>query len=347
MRRIGFTTTIPTEIVFAANAIPVDLNNLFISHEERERFVRKAEHDGYPRNMCRWIKGIYGAVLQQKIEEVIVVMQGDCSNSHALAETLQMHGIKVYPFSYPYDGNRQLLEHEMQHLAAQIEVDEWKDVENWKYRLDETRKLAHEIDKWTWSKNIVKGSENHSYLVATSDFEGDADLFASKLTSFLMEVKSAKPMPQKARLGYIGVPPLFSDIYDVIEEYGGRVVFNEVQRQFSMPAKSPDVVDQYLRYTYPYPIFRRLFDIKKEISRRKIHGIIHYVEPFCFRQIEDIIFRRELNIPLITIEGGESFSVDARTKMRLQAFVMMLLEKAESPESEVPENEEKEDENGN
>ncbi|MCD6418327.1 2-hydroxyacyl-CoA dehydratase [bacterium] len=332
-RRIGITTTIPVEIIFAANAIPVDLNNLFIADEKKEKLIERAEIDGYPRNICPWIKGIYGAVMSSHIEEVVVVMQGDCSNSQALAETLQLNGITVYPFSYPYDGNRKALEREMQKLMDMLGVKKWEDVEYWKFRLDQVRKVAHEIDELTWKKNVVKGFENHRYLVATSDFEGDPDVFVTRLNNFIDEVHNDDPLPQEVRLAYIGVPPLFGDIYDILEEYGARVVFNEVQRQFSMPFKSDDVVDQYMRYTYPYPIFRRIVDIRREIAKRKIHGIIHYAESFCFRQIEDIIFRKELKLPYILVEGG-TFKVDARTKMRLQAFVEMLKEKIAIEENE-------------
>jgi len=34
MKRVGFTTTIPVEIIFAAGKIPVDLNNVFITDED-------------------------------------------------------------------------------------------------------------------------------------------------------------------------------------------------------------------------------------------------------------------------------------------------------------------------
>ncbi len=102
------------------------------------------------------------------------------------------------------------------------------------------------------------------------------------------------------------------------------MVFNEIQRQFSMPYESSDIVEQYLRYTYPYSIFCRLADIKAEIARRRIDGLIHYVQSFCFRQIQDIILRQEIKIPILTIEGDRPAPLDARTRLRLESFVEML-----------------------
>ncbi len=322
---MGFTTTIPVEVVYAAGAEPVDLNNLFVTHPDRQKFLSRAELDGYPRNLCPWIKGIYGAVLAEGIEEVIAVMQGDCSNTHALAETLEMHGVRIIPFSYPYDGDAELLRKQIERLAEALGVASWSEVLSWKRRLDEIRRLLRKLDELTWRDGKVTGFENHIWLVSASDFGGDPDAFAQKLESFLGEVSRREPMPQKVRLGYIGVPPMFGDIYDVVEEYGARVVFNEVQRQFAMLDVQDDIVEQYRRYTYPYKIGGRIADIRGQIERRRLAGIIHYTESFCFRRIEDLIFRRELSVPIITVEGGESFSVDSRTKMRLQAFCEMLV----------------------
>lgn len=324
-RKIGITTTVPVEVIFAAGAVPVDLNNIFITSPRREEYVQRAELAGFPRNVCRWIKGIYGAALDNGIKEIIAVMQGDCSNTHALAETLQIEGVRIIPFSYPYDRDYDMLKREIEHLADALGVVSWTDIVAWKRRLDEIRALAHKIDEMTWRENKVSGRENHLYLVSTSDFEGDPNAFEKKLKNFIAEASQREPFPHKIRLAFVGVPPIFDDLYDVLESYGARVVFNEVQRQFSMPFDTEDIVEQYLLYTYPYPVFRRIEDIRHQISLRGIHGIVHYAETFCFRQIEDIIMRKNFEgMPYIMIEGGESFKVDARTRMRLQSFVEML-----------------------
>ena len=57
LARIGMTTTVPVEIILAGGHVPVDLNNVFITGAEPVRRVEAAEDDGYPRNICGWIKG--------------------------------------------------------------------------------------------------------------------------------------------------------------------------------------------------------------------------------------------------------------------------------------------------
>src|SRR5512135_991865 len=91
--RVGFTTTIPVEVVLAAGLRPLDLNNLFIVDPEARARVAAAEAAGFPRTICAWIKGIY-ATLQQhpEIDTVIVATQGDCSYTQALGEILEAEG---------------------------------------------------------------------------------------------------------------------------------------------------------------------------------------------------------------------------------------------------------------
>jgi benzoyl-CoA reductase/2-hydroxyglutaryl-CoA dehydratase subunit BcrC/BadD/HgdB len=112
----------------------------------------------------------------------------------------------------------------------------------------------------------------------------------------------------------------------VIEEYGGRVVYNEVQRAFTLTGfhRDTSIYEMYLDFTYPYGIDFRLKDIEKQIEIRKIDGIIHYTQAFCYRGIEDIIVKNSLNLPVLTIEGDLPGNVDARTRLRIESFIDML-----------------------
>lgn len=323
MRKIGITTTIPSEIVFAANAVPLDINNIFITDNNPNKYVEIAELAGYPRNICGWIKGIYGVVLEKGIKELIAVTQGDCSNTHALMETLQLKGIKIIPFAFPYDRDKDLLELQLQKLMSYLKV-EANDVNFWHEKLRKVREMVWELDRLTWESNLVSGFENHLWQVSCSDFNGEPDTFQYELESFLNEVKTRSPLKEDVRLGFMGVPPIFTNLYDYLEKAGARVVFNEIQRQFTMPFPDVDFVEQYRLFTYPYHAFARIDDLKKEIRKRQLDGIIHYTQAFCFRQIEDLIYREKIKLPFLTLEGDKPGPLDARSKMRIDAFIDML-----------------------
>ncbi len=323
MNKVAFTTSIPVEVILAAGKVPVDLNNLFISAQRPQTLVESAEEAGYPRNTCGWIKGLYSTSLENDMEAIIAVMQGDCSNTQALMETLQLRGLNIIPFAFPFDRDREMLKAQIKKLMNYFQVNEAQVIKV-KSELDKVRRLCSELDLMTWRDNLISGFENHYFLVSSSDFNGNPKQFASQLQSLIEKARQRQPFEEKVRLAYIGVPPIFPDIYDALESMGARVVFNEVQRQFSMPFDEDDIVDQYLAYTYPYGAFARLKDIEEQVARRNIDGIIHYTQTFCFRQIEDLIYREKLKLPFLTIEGDKPGKVDARTRMRLESFVNML-----------------------
>ncbi|ABA89962.1 (R)-2-hydroxyacyl-CoA dehydratase [Syntrophotalea carbinolica DSM 2380] len=321
---VGFTTTIPLEIIIAAGKRPVDLNNIFITDPNCHTLIDEAEMAGFPRNCCGWIKGLYSAALHHNIREIIAVTEGDCSNTKALMEVLQLQGITTVPFAYPYDRSRTTLEHEIHKLAQHFDVTPAQADEAWHY-LNGIRAHVHEIDRLTWEENRVTGEENHFWQVCTSDMNGDPQSFQQQAKTFLEEARQRQPLPDGLRLAYIGVPPIFTDLYAVTEELGARVVFNETQRQFSMPYRASSLIEQYRHYTYPYDVFVRLDDIEKELSQRRIDGVIHYVQSFCFRQIEDLIVRQRLkHLPILTLEGDRPGPLDARTRIRLEGFVEMV-----------------------
>jgi benzoyl-CoA reductase/2-hydroxyglutaryl-CoA dehydratase subunit BcrC/BadD/HgdB len=321
--RVGITTTIPSEVVFAAGKIPVDLNNAFITSDDPLSRVRSAEQDGYPRNVCGWIKGIYGTTLATGIKTMIAAVEGDCSQTQAMIETLVLRGVDVIPFAFPYGRDRDLLRMQIDKLISRLGTD-WERVNHWKKRLDVIRGLAWRLDEMTWRDGKVLGSENHYYQVCCSDFNGDPDRFAKVISQFLDTAVQRPAIRVDIRLGYVGIPCIFGDLYEFLEAQGANVVFNEVQRQFTMPFATDDLVEQYANYTYPYDIFARIQDIKQEIARRRIDGIIHYTQSFCFRQIQDLILRQEIDLPILTLEGENPGPLDGRTKVRIEGFLEML-----------------------
>jgi benzoyl-CoA reductase/2-hydroxyglutaryl-CoA dehydratase subunit BcrC/BadD/HgdB len=320
---IGITSTVPIEVIYAAGGGVVDLNNVFIDDRDAPAMVEAAERAGFPESSCAWIKGIYSAVQSRDLAAVIAITQGDCSNTHALMETLEIQGIRTIPFMYPYDRDRRLLNLQIDKLCREFEVGR-PEAERAKRTLDGIRSSVREIDRLTWQETLVSGFENHYFHISCSDMCGDPAAFSKEVEDFLGEARSRRPRQYEVRLAYVGIPPILSGIYEYIESQGGGVVFNELQRQFSMPPDFDDLADQYLNYTYPYHVRYRLEDIRRETERRGVDGVVHYVQAFCFRQIEDIILRKAIDLPVLTIEGNRPGRIDLRTKIRLEAFIDLL-----------------------
>ncbi|MBU3091835.1 2-hydroxyacyl-CoA dehydratase [Clostridium sp. CM028] len=335
MKKIGLTTTVPVEVLIAAGYTPVDLNNVFITSKDYLKYIDIAEKDGFPKSLCTWIKGIYGACLANGIKEIIGVVEGDCSNTKALIEVLTLKGIKVYPFSFPHSHKLDDVEHEINKFMSIFNVT-IEEVEVVRKRLNEIRALAKTIDELTHIHNKVTGFENHLYQVSLSDFNGDIDAFEVELKKSICYMKNKKPVIRKLRLGYIGVPPMTCDIYEFVEKFNANFVYNEVQREFAFPRadKSLNIFQQYYDYTYPYDTDFRIKELQTQIDERKLDGIIHYTQAFCYRAVENIILKEKLDIPILNIEGDKLNILDARTKLRLEAFLDMLLDLKEAEKCE-------------
>ncbi|PIH03475.1 2-hydroxyacyl-CoA dehydratase family protein [Clostridium combesii] len=327
MKKIGLTTTVPVEVIVAAGYTPVDLNNMFITSENYLKYIDIAERDGFPKSLCAWIKGIYGACLENNIKEIVGVMEGDCSNTKALIEVFKLRGIKIYPFSFPHSHSLKDVEIEIRKFMDIFNVNEDK-VEQVRKRLNRVRKLAKKIDEMTYIDNKINGFENHLYQISLSDFNGNIDEFEDHLKKVIEDAGKKEPINKQLRLGYVGVPPMTGDIYEFSENLNAHFVYNEVQREFAFPRgiEAANIFEQYYDYTYPYDIEFRIKELKKQIEDRKIDAIIHYTQAFCHRAVEDIVLKEELDIPMLNIEGDKLNTLDARTKLRLEAFLDMLLD---------------------
>ncbi|MFC2058185.1 2-hydroxyacyl-CoA dehydratase family protein [Chloroflexota bacterium] len=325
MKTIGITTTVPIEVLLAAGYKPVDLNNLFITSPDRERLVNIAEHAGFPLNCCTWIKGIYGACIEYGIDTVLCVTGGDCSNTLMLMEVLKLKGLNALPFAYPDRPDISLMLRTLEELAEKLgtTLDRAEEVRK---ELEKTRMLARKLDELTWREGLVSGWENHLFLVSTSDFSRDVAEHQRRLQELLSQAQKRIPYNDDfIRLAYIGVPAVFAEeFYPYLEHNSARVVFNETQRQFAMPNPCSSLAEQYCNYTYPYSTSGRVADILPQLHKRKVKGIIHYVQAFCHRGIGDIIFRHALDLPVLTLEGNADFTLTHQLRTRIEAFLEML-----------------------
>jgi benzoyl-CoA reductase/2-hydroxyglutaryl-CoA dehydratase subunit BcrC/BadD/HgdB len=324
MEYIGITTTIPVEVIYAAGCTPVDLNNIFITHESPSGLVLQAEDEGLPRTICSWVKGIYSIIHKNpQIKKVIAVTEGDCANTLSMLDVLSSKGIEIITFAYPFNRDRASLDSAIAKLEKYFGVSREMS-EEWRKKLNLVRKKALLLDEMTWKDGTVTSFENHLSLISCSDFEGDPVLFEKKLDN-LIDISSKRDKRKNSlRIGVCGVPPIFSNLYDILEELKVDVVFNEMQRQFAMPYETDNLLDQYLHYTYPYAGVHRIRDINKAVKQRNLDGVIHYIQSFCHHQIQARMLRDKLTKPVLTLEGDKPGPVGERSKIRIESFIEML-----------------------
>jgi benzoyl-CoA reductase/2-hydroxyglutaryl-CoA dehydratase subunit BcrC/BadD/HgdB len=325
---VGITSTIPIEVPLVADVNVVDMNNRFITSLNPKKLVQKAEQAGLSFNLCGWVKGLFSLGMGNDFDKIIVVDGGDCADLVALADFWEENGVDIIYFNYPKSRKWTEMKAALTNFTAEFDVT-LEEASKAQVELSSIRSKLHELDRLTWQEGKVTGWENHLYLVQSSDFGGDPQLFDRALDKFIEEAVTrsdgfAQTEDDAPRLGFVGVPPIITDFYQRLEKLGGRIVYNETQHQFSMPYFGNDIVELYLKYTYPYGGRARLEFIQHEILKRKIDGLILYSENFCYKSIVNTYLKSHLDIPVIEIEGKSPEKMDARTQLRLEAFIEML-----------------------
>ncbi len=322
---VGITTTVPVEIMYAAGRTPVDLNNVFVADPDAGSLVAYAEARGFPQSACAWTKGLYGAIHARGIREVVGVVEGDCSNTYALCEILESEGVRVHPFGYPAsrrgDDLAVALERFARRLGTTLEA-----AEREKERLDGIRAVAREVYALAGEGRVSSG-DLFGALLNTSDFFGDPDRCRADLER-LRDAARRAPAPERPvlRLSCCGVPAIVGDLWDVFEGLGARFVDHEVPRQFALlDGIGKGMVETYLRYTYPYDVFDRIRDVTAEGEARGVVGLVHYVQSFCHRMMEDRLWRERTKWPMLTLEADRPGRVDERTRTRMEAFIERLI----------------------
>jgi benzoyl-CoA reductase/2-hydroxyglutaryl-CoA dehydratase subunit BcrC/BadD/HgdB len=321
MDKIGFITTVPVEVIFAAKHIPVDINNLFMANSSSASMISAAENFGFPRNYCSWIKGTYQTIIDNGIKKIIVVGEGECSASFKQSELLRAQGVKCVPFSYPASRSYNDMYSEIEKLMKVFSVSH-NDIDVMLPTIHRIRCKLKKLDEMSYKSFSIPSIDNFLWLISSTDFNGSLETFENNLDAYLKKAVFFEGTFLKyIKLGLIGIPPIVNNLFNVIESLNGVVIYNEIPRQFSMPSFDKGLVGQYTSFTYPYDIQLRLEDINENIVKRKLDGIIHYSQSFCPRQLDEITLKNELKIPFLTIECDRPGMLDERNIMRLEAFL--------------------------
>jgi len=318
---VGITTSVPIEVVYAAGLAPVDLNNHFIASGRTEEMLRVAEAAGFPRSSCAWSKGVYAAAKDLELDRVIGVAEGDCSNTHAMLELLSADGVDVTRFGYPYGRDAHELRRRIERLADGFGVT-YAAAEAERPRLESIRDRLREVDRLTVDGRVT-GGENLEWTISGSDMRSNPERFGADIDAFLAEARE-RPATSGPRVALCGIPPAYADLAAVLESLGVCVVLNEFPRQFALLDGGADLVETYLNFTYPYDVFFRLQALQREIAARRVDGLVHYVQSFCFRAIQDRLLRDAVSAPVLTLEGDRPGKLDGSALTRVETFVDIL-----------------------
>ncbi len=302
------TALIPPELIFACGGEPLDVNNAIPASKK------------YPRNkLCAWT-AIWKEMLvnrELKIDSLIVVAGGDCHNALVDGQKVAMSGIKTHFFFYPFDGDPEYLEsqlYKMSEFLGDIKyAGKFKEIR-------ELKELGLDIDRKR-SLGKINASDAFGILISSSDLMGSPDEWRHAISSV-----RENDIKLNNRVAMIGVPPIYYDFHEIAQSLDLQIVFDELPYEFIRHAgtDTKKIAHDYCNYTFARPLYFRLDFLQHELEKRKVDGIIHYTQFACHHTLEDEIMRKELDYPVLTIQGDLPGKTPSQIKLRLEAFREML-----------------------
>ncbi len=308
VKKIGITALVPPEIVFACGREPFDLNNVIPTSRK------------YPGNkLCAWTAIWKEMLLKREIDvdSLIVVAGGDCHNALVDGQKVAMSGIPTHFFFYPFDGDPDYLETQMNRLSAFLGGISCPE----RFReIKKIKKMGKMIDHKRCDGKFSSG-DVFRILISFSDLAGDLKGF-SGIISALEE----KDVDSRNRIALIGVPPIYHDFHEMAQSLRLHIVFDELPYEFIRHGGTNihEIAMDYCEYTFARPLDYRIQFLRKELERRRVDGIIHYTQYACHHMLEDELLREKLDYPMLTIQGDLPGNTPQQIRLRLEAFREML-----------------------
>lgn len=308
MATVGMTALVPSELIFACEKKPCDINN----------FVPKSRLQPASK-LCSWTAIWRDMILKKEItlDYLVVVAGGDCHNALVDGQKVAMKGLPTFYLFYPFHEDPNFLNEQLEELALFLggvqETDAFREVMR-------IKKMGLGLDRKRVDEKILASSV-FQILVSLSDLRGDLVQFERDLN----EVEEENVDCSK-RIALLGVPPIYLDFHEVLETLGLHVVYDELPYEFARLSGGniEELAKNYCNYTFSRNLEFRLDFLERELEKRKVDGVIHYTQFACHHLLEDEVMRDRLNYPFLTIQGDMPKRTPEQVKLRLEAFSEMM-----------------------
>ncbi|ABR55253.1 2-hydroxyglutaryl-CoA dehydratase D-component [Methanococcus vannielii SB] len=339
-----FCTFVPTELILAADAIPVGLCG------GKEVTIPSAEED-LPRNICPLIKSSYGFKKDKACPYIeasdIIIGETTCDGKKKMFEHMS-EMVKLHVMQLPHfrdERSAKLWLEEVRDLKELIEEETGNKITEEKLKeaidkVNKLRELFYKVYELRRNKiSPIKGTDalklfQMSYLLDINTITGIIENLINELEE---RVENNEGYSGK-RILIAGCPMVAGNtkIPEIVENIGGVVVGEESctgTRQFENYVEGYSIEDLSSRYfkipcACTYSNEDRIKRLKELVDEQKADGVIYYTLQNCHTfNIEGALVEKklkEVGIPIVRIETDYSESDKEQIKTRLEAFLEMI-----------------------
>ncbi|ABO35627.1 2-hydroxyglutaryl-CoA dehydratase, D-component [Methanococcus maripaludis C5] len=339
-----FCTFVPTELILAADAIPVGLCG------GKEATIPSAE-EILPRNICPLIKSSFGFKKEKSCPYFeasdVVLGETTCDGKKKMFEHMS-EMVKLHVMQLPHfrdDRSKKMWLEEVEDLKKLIEEETGNEIteEKLKEAIDKVnnlRKLFYKIYELRANNpSPINGKDSLklfqlAYLLDINTIESLLEEVVSELEE---RVKKGEGYSGK-RILIAGCPMVAGNtkIPEIIEDAGAVVVGEESctgTRQFENYVDGYTIEalsDRYFNISCAckFNNEERIDRLKELVKEQKADGVVYYTLQYCHTfNVEGTLIEKELKksgIPIIRVETDYSESDKEQLKTRLEAFVEMI-----------------------
>ncbi|CAF29902.1 double-cubane-cluster-containing anaerobic reductase [Methanococcus maripaludis] len=339
-----FCTFVPTELILAANAVPVGLCG------GKEGTIPSAE-EILPRNICPLIKSSFGFKKDKACPYIeasdVIIGETTCDGKKKmfehLAEMTRLHIMQLPHFRD--DRSAKLWLAEVEELKKLIEEETGNKITEEKLKeaidkVNNVRKLFYKIYELRANNpSPINGKDSLklfqlSYLLDINTIESVLEDLVEELEE---RVKKGEGYSGK-RILIAGCPMVAGNtkIPELIEDTGAVVVGEESctgTRQYENYVEGYTIeklADRYFKIpcACKFSNEERIERIKELVKEQNADGVVYYTLQYCHTfNVEGALIEKELKkagIPIIRVETDYSESDKEQLKTRIEAFVEMI-----------------------
>lgn len=339
-----FCTFVPTELILAANAIPVGLCG------GKEVTIPSAE-EHLPRNICPLIKSSYGFKKDKACPYIeasdVIIGETTCDGKKKMFEHMS-EMVKLHVMQLPHfrdERSAKLWLEEVKELKKLIEEETGNEITEEKLKeavntTNKLRELFYKVyDLRANTPSPIKGTDalklfQMSYLL---DINTVTAILENLVVELEERIKNKEGYSGK-RILIAGCPMVAGNtkIPEIVESIGGIVVGEESctgTRQFENYVEGSTVEALSERYfkipcACIYNNEERIKRIQELVKEQNADGVIYYTLQNCHTfNVEGALIEKKLKeagIPIIRVETDYSESDKEQIKTRLEAFIEMI-----------------------
>ena len=346
-------TYIPEEIIIAADFHPYRI----LPHTDPS--LANSYLDS---NFCPFVRSCLGEAINKKLPHIKnLIMANSCDAMRRLYDAWKDYfpDSFVYFLDLPRTNSKKAIQYYYQNLQLLItEVEKHFKVKITQESLyhailvcNNTRKLLEELFNLYKDNQIFLPALDLSLIIESSMIFPKEE-FNKFLAEFMQKIKKEKnfssgikKLGNEFRILISGTIMDDSNIFEVIEYYGGKVVFIDmctgsryyqnqiqIQKQKKLNIDPLKLVAEHYLNKIPCP---RMMDLEKRwvnlleiIKNYQIDGVIFYNLKFCDTSMFELpLIKKRLQkyrIPSLCLEGDYTPATSGRIKTRIQAFMEVL-----------------------